>query len=252
MKAKTLDLTTAERHYLLDVSAHHHRWYGDGAADVVRGLAARGLVTVHEHPHTRPTDDSLTTEAVRYRVEITPAGAAAAIGTPPPPADPAPDGALVISGRLDYYGSIDLGDDDIGSQCRPTVGDVDLLRRIYDHVPTRPRARLTVAIQTEVFDGDDLDVDLGMRCWSELTPGDPPSWTLGANNLLARLYPYDGQEITVWVTSTPLDLSGPVQTIALSNHWRGHMPRTQLVVDAQTAEGLDRAGYLFREDANRD
>lgn len=67
---------------------------------------------------------------------------------------------------------------------------------------------VTVAIADETFTGD-LYADEGSRGYSEWTPGDPATLTVGPHDIRRILDRYEDQEITVWIADEPINTLDP-------------------------------------------
>ncbi|HET9656359.1 MAG TPA: hypothetical protein VFP72_13470 [Kineosporiaceae bacterium] len=247
MTGLALDLSVPERLHLRDLAERgQNSWYGGQSADVLAQLAEAGLATVDEHPHAQPGPDGLTVGAVRYRAALTPRGQAAAQSLHGLHVAQAPDGALLLAGVLAMSGIRHVGD-----PARPSVGGVDVLLAVYRHLGESVQGFVTAALcpagtdagVTLMLDGK-ARVDFGYPGLEEA--GDPPALTVGGFDLLDLLAPSDGETVTLWVASAPVDVSQPVRGIRLAHPWRGHGPGARIVVDQRIAADLDRSGYVVR------
>jgi hypothetical protein len=106
---------------------------------------------------------------------------------------------------LVFHGTVDDWADPTGPEHFHTVrvGGRDVLAEI-DEAFTASQ-KVTVAIADQAFTGD-LFVDLGMRGYGEMTPGEVSQLTAGPHDLKSVLGRYDDQVITMWVSDEPIDL----------------------------------------------
>lgn len=108
---------------------------------------------------------------------------------------------LKFEGEVEMYAD---PDDSQGPASTVRIGGRDILAEIGRTF--RAGTIVTVAIADSRYEGG-LEADLGSRGWSELTPGDPASLCVGPHSLIRELDRYDGQSVTMLISSGPIDVS---------------------------------------------
>jgi hypothetical protein len=110
---------------------------------------------------------------------------------------------------LRFDGVVDAWGDQPDGAERLTIGGRWVVSEINESFPFN--TAVTVAIADERFTGA-LDADVGMRGYSEWTPGEPSQLTVGPHSILDVLQRYDGQTVTMWVADEPVDLADGEET----------------------------------------
>lgn len=114
--------------------------------------------------------------------------------------------------KLYFEGKVYCGDEcRVGSDWNPKtdeykegsilIGDRDFVGEILENFGGK---KVTVAIADERFDGD-VTGELGWG-YSEYTPMDSDSLTVGKHDLIEILSRYEDKEIKVWVADEPINV----------------------------------------------
>lgn len=110
----------------------------------------------------------------------------------------------MFEGFIDQYANPENGND--GMTVR--IGGVDVLAAVdaaFDHKQVVTLAVCHASFPEEKFSGG-IYVDLGMRGYSEYTPGEAGDLLTGPHSLRTVLDKSRNQSVTVWIADEPIDL----------------------------------------------